>query len=164
MPTVLCIDQGSNLAGVTLWQKDGFRSPSKLLASALLKADPKAKYTTRIQQLVPQLTEFLADKPRVELLLFENVRPKLVLVTVGAFLTCPHLDLSLTEYNSFVSSSTWKTWARERGATGPYTKIKGRKALGETGFDMSTIPDSDDVADSVMMFLAWEQKWDGKHA
>ena len=150
----LAIDQASNSAGCSLW------NDKQLIATTVLVSrSPKDTFSKRLQYQVPQLTEFLRGKPQVDHVLFEGVRARLVLITVGAFLTCPLLDVKLSEKTSFVGSSTWKHWASQRGATGKVKDVKGVKALREIGFpvDYHRIT-SDDIADSVLQFLAWREK------
>lgn len=152
---VLSIDQASIKCGASLWD----HPKRRLLGSAPLEAPKGWPYSRRLQHLVGELNNFLKDKPRPQTVIFENVRPKLVMITVGAFLTSPYIDLTLNEQSSFISSSTWKKWAADRGAGGEFSKIKGVEALAATGFpvDQHGIT-SDDVCDSIMQYLAWSER------
>lgn len=149
---ILSIDQASNRAGCSLWNPTG----TLIATAALTYIDPSHPYSRRLQGLARQLEEWLVTQPKVSQIVFEATKPKLVLVSVGAFLTAPSLDVKLHESASFVSPSTWKKWAQERGATGKFTLIKGCKALAETGFDLAKWNiTSDDVADSILIARAW---------
>lgn len=65
----------------------------------------------------------------------------------------------MTREKNFVVTSTWKYWASRRGATGPSKDIKGVKALSEVGFPVEKYGiASDDVADSILIYLAWREK------
>lgn len=153
----LSVDQASYSAGVSLWFND------KLIGTTLLLAPKDMKYSRRIQTQANQLTQFLDSKLpvgiNIEKVIFESVRMKLVLITVGAFLTCPRIDAKMHESASFVPSMSWKKWALDRGATGPFKEIKGVKALTEAGFSVAGItPMNDDIADSVMIYQVWKAR------
>lgn len=155
---VLSIDQASNLAGVSLWHN------GDLLATTVLKSkSPNDPFSRRIQYQVPQLTLFLDEHvPQqftVEKVIFEAVKPRLIMAVVGAFLTCPRIAARLNERDSFVPSSTWKKWAQDQGATGAFKDIKGVPSLRETGFPVDDYGiDSEDVADSIMQYKAWARR------
>ncbi len=151
---VMSIDQASKSAGASLWYND------KLVATALFTAPGDDKYSRRVQSLAEQCTVFLDShlpkKVNIEKIIFESVRMKLVIITVGCFLTCPRIDARLHEKASFIPSMSWKKWAADRGATGPFKEIKGVRALKESGFPLDGIePLNDDVADSIMMYQTW---------
>lgn len=156
---VLSIDQASNAAGVSLWQN------GELLATMVLKAakatDPMS---ARLRQQVEQLTVFLSkhvgDGGMITKILFEGVRARLVMTTVGAFLTCPLINAKVHPTASFVESFAWKKYARDRGATeASFKDIKGVKALRDIGFDVDGFGiESDDEADSVLIYLTWASK------
>ena len=152
---ILSIDQASNKAGCSLWSKAG-----QLHATAALTyGNPADPYSRRLQGLAKQLESWLLTQPTVTQIIFETTKPKLVLASVGAFLTAPSLNVKLHETASFVSPSTWKKWAQLHGATGAFKLIKGVKALRETGFDVDGYGiDSEDVADSVLIYLAWRER------
>lgn len=156
---VLSIDQASNAAGVALFWNGQLVDSTVLVSQSL--TDP---FSRRVQHQVPQLTAFLSKhlKPGqvVEKVIFEAVRARLVMVTVGAFLTCPYIAAKLNEKQSFVESSTWKRWAREHGAKEEFFKdIKGCSALRDTGFDMKKHGIvSDDVSDAILQFYAWRDR------
>lgn len=153
---VLAIDQASNVAGVSLWHN------GDLVGVTCLTATSTDSMARRLQTQVPQLTSFLDTHLPAGLLirkiLFEGVRSRLVLITVGAFLTCPRIDAKMHQKFTFVESSAWKKYAQKRGATGPFKEIKGVKALKETGWsppaDLRGVI-NDDVADSILMYLCW---------
>ena len=151
---VLSIDQASNFAGVSLW-RDG-----RLFDTTVLNGGGSDVFSRRLCHQVPQLTAFLdrnvARDTKVHKVIFEGVRARLVLITVGAFLTCPRIDAKMHQQFSFVESSSWKKWAQSQGATGPFKEIKGVKSLKETGFPTDKYPDmTDDIADSIMMYKVW---------
>lgn len=155
---VLVIDQASNQAGVSLWYNGQLKATTVLESKKASDA-----FSRRIQHQVPQLTAFLdAHLPKEALVynvIFEGVRARLVLITVGAFLTCPRLHVKLSPKASFVESASWKKWAQRRGATGPIKDIKGVKALREVGFPVDSYGiTSDDVADSILIYLTWRER------
>ena len=155
---VLSIDQASNVAGVSLWFSGGL-----IATTTLLSARPSDPFSRRVQDQVAQLTTFLETHTPPETLIdrviFEGVRARLVICVVGAFMTCPRIDAKLSEKANFVESSSWKNYARARGATGPFSEIKGVKALTEIGWDMVKHPVvSDDIADSILMYSCWASK------
>ncbi len=155
---VLCIDQASNAAGVSLWYNGLLKDTTVLRSSS--EKDPISQ---RLQDQLPQLDAFLnvnlPKSARVTKIVFEGVRARLVLVTVGAFLTCPRIHAKLSPKASFVESSSWKKWARRHGALEEKVKdIKGVKALREVGFPVDEFDIcSDDVADSILMYLTWRE-------
>lgn len=152
---VLAIDQASNCAGVSLWFCGELRATTTLNSQS-----PTDPFARRIQTQLEQLTAFLnTELPpdvQIEKVVFEGVRPRLILATVGAFMCCPRISAKLDESRSFVGSSSWKSWAKMRGATGPFKEIKGVKALQETGWDFTKYPiESDDIADSILIYSCW---------
>lgn len=155
---VLSIDQASNAAGVSLWQT------GRLIAHTVLKsrkaADP---LSVRLQCQVPQLTTFLNQNVPgdgcVTKIIFEGVKARIVMVTVGAFLMSPRIAVKLHQRHTFVESRQWKKFAADRGATGPFKDIKGLRALREIGFPVDDHGiDSDDVADSILIYLTWRER------
>lgn len=155
---ILAIDQASNCAGVSLW------SHGQLVATTTLNSDsPKDALGKRLSRQVEQLKDWLdtrLGKAEIKTLLFEGVRSRLVLVTVGAFVCVPQLrNCKIHQRHSFVESSSWKRWAQKRGATGKLGDIKGVQALREAGFDVEAHRiDSEDVADSVLIYLCWRDR------
>lgn len=155
---ILSIDQASNVAGVSLWYDGELRATTELLS-----ASPKDPFARRVQGQLHQLTVFLdlhvpADI-MIDTVIFEGVRARAVICVVGAFMCCPRIDSKLVDRVNFVESSSWKTWAKERGATGPHKLIKGVKALREAGWDFTKYPiESCDIADSILMYLTWRSK------
>lgn len=155
---VLSIDQASNQAGVSLWYDGELMGHAVLYSQAT--TDP---YARRLQHQVPQLTDFLNKQlPRgvdIDKVLFEGMKNRLVLITVGAFLTCPRINAKLHQKFSFVESPSWKKWAKTQGATGFTKDVKGVKALSEIGYPVTACHiTSDDVADSILMYLTWRSK------
>lgn len=156
---VLAIDQASNQAGVSLWRN------GRLIAVTVLASESAShKFSRRIQHQLPQLTAFLdahlGPSELITKVVFEGVRARLVLITVGSFLCCPRIDAIMHQYANFVESTSWKVWARNHGAQAEKLKdIKGIKALGETGFPLLDIT-SDDVADSILIYLTWRDRRD----
>lgn len=152
---VLSIDQASNSAGVSLWCNGVLQD-----VTVLDGGGPSDPFSRRLQNQVPQLTDFLdrnvTRNTKIQKVLFEGVRARLVLVTVGAFLTCPRLDAKLHAKHTFIESSRWKMWAKNHGATGPFKEIKGTEALKEVGFQSTLWPKfQQDIADSILMYLTW---------
>lgn len=151
---VLSVDQGSNQAGVTLW-RDG-----NLFDMCVLDGGGSDVFSRRLCHQVPQLTAFLdknvSKSIKLHKVVFEGVKARLVMVTVGAFLTCPRIDAKLHQQFSFVESSSWKRWARDHGATGPFKEIKGVKSLKETGFPTDKYARmTEDIADSILIYKTW---------
>jgi hypothetical protein len=154
---VLAIDQASNCAGASLWH-DG-----TILDTTTLNAKKTHAIGRRLVTQIVQLDAWLDSKSLAEpirTLIFEGVRARLVLITVGAFTSSKYLqDCKLNAKHSFVESLSWKNWARKRGAAGPIKDIKGVKALQDIGWDMLKFPvESDDEADSILIYLAWRDR------
>ncbi len=153
---VVAVDEASNCAGVSLWRDD------LLVAVTTLNSDHKTqKISRRLQTQVEQLTSFLslhlAAGDTVDTVIFEGVRARLVLITVGAFLCCPYINTALGAKTSFVESRQWKAWAKMHGAhSQPFTEIKGVTALREIP-ELSKYHwiDQDDIADSVLIYMTW---------
>ncbi len=152
---ILAIDQASNNAGVSLWRDD------ELLAhTVLVSRSPKDTFSKRVQYQLPQLTAFLSNYPQVDHIIFEGVKARLVMITVGAFLCCPLLDVKLNEKTSFIGSTSWKKYAQRNGAKGPVKLIKGVPALREIGFPVDKYGiTSEDTADSILIKLTWDSKY-----
>ncbi len=158
MGFVLSIDQASNAAGVSLWLDGELQATTVLVSKD--KNDP---FSRRIQYQLEQLNTFIdlhvpADVV-LDKVLFEGVRSRLVNIVIGAFLCCPRIDAKISEKKNFIESSSWKNWARARGAQGPFTEIKGVKSLRECGWDLVKYPvTSDDVADSIFIYMTWRDR------
>ena len=155
---VLVIDQASNVAGVSLLLNGELRGTTELRSRASTDT-----FSRRLQTQLPQLTAFLdAHLPHdasVTKIVFEGVRARLVLITVGAFLCCPRINAKMCQRASFIESTSWKKWAQMRGAVGPLKDIKGVKALRESGWDMVKYPvTSDDIADSLLIYQTWRDR------
>lgn len=149
---ILVTDQASNSAGCSLWSTNGTLVAVKALVYPT-KTDP---YSRRVKGLVEQLETWLKTQPHVTQVVFEQTKPRLVTISIGALLTAPSLDVKLHETASFVSPSSWKKWAQQRGAKGKFSEIKGCKALAETGFDLKAWKiTSDDVADAILIGRTW---------
>lgn len=152
---VLSIDQASNAAGASLWF-DGV-----LQAWTVLNSKSKLDtFSARMQAIVAQLDEWLnimlTRDQIINQILFEGVRSRLVLCTVGAFCTIPKIQAHVKVPANFIESTSWKVYARDRGATGKLAEIKGVRALREIGFPLDKYPIvSDDVADSCLIYLKW---------
>lgn len=132
-------------------------------ARITLKAEKKAKFSKRLQQLQEQLQSFLDEclgEEPVEKVIVEGVRSEKVSQTVGAFMICTQIDSSLGK-NMVIHAPTWKSWARKQGATyeGTYLNIKGIKALQDIGWDFDKNPiASDDEADCELLYMAWRDR------
>lgn len=152
---VLSIDQATNAAGVSLW-KNG-----QLIDTICLKsASSSDSYSRRLQGMLPQLDAFLDRHlhpgETITKILFEGVRSRLVMAAVGGFLMCSRLDCKIHQSASFVESTSWKSYARQHGATGDFALIKGCRSLAETGFPVHELRiDSDDIADSILFYHTW---------
>lgn len=155
----LSIDQASNQAGVSLWSPEGTLIDTVLLTSSSKKDPYSKRVTEQIEQLEDFLTARLDFNEDITHVLFEGVRSRLVLVTVGAFMTCSRLNAGLSAQHSFVESRVWKSWAKRHGATAFISDIKGVNSLLETGFvPPPGIVLNEDIADSIMMYLAWKER------
>lgn len=156
---ILSVDQASNLAGASLWH-NGVLIDTELLQSKK-NTDPIAtRLVTQVTQLTSWLDGILPEGEYIKDVVFEGVRSRIVLITVGAFLTCPHLRYcKVHPKRNFVESLLWKYYAKARGAEGPAKDIKGVKALREIGFpvDEHRIL-SDDIADSLLIYLTWRDR------
>jgi len=152
---VLAIDQASNAAGVSLWLDGELQATTVLVSKD--KNDP---FSRRIQYQLEQLNVFIDAHVPADVILdkvvFEGVRSRLVNIVIGAFLCCPRIDAKISEAKNFIESSSWKMWAKTRGAQGPFKEIKGVKALRECGWDLDKHPiASDDIADSILIYKCW---------
>lgn len=154
---VLAVDPASKVAGVSLWYNDAF------VAQTMLVASGKNSLSARLRELVAQLNGFL-DRwlpagTVIRQVIFEGVRSRIVTATVGAFMTCPRIDATLSQSRNFVESFSWKGYGRRHGALGPLKDIKGVRALRDIRFPVDEHGiDSDDVADSVLIYLAWRER------
>lgn len=152
------MDQASNSAGVSLWYSGNLRATTALLSDKSTDSMPR-----RLQSMVFQLNGFLdreVPKPDViNRVIFEGVKSRLVMVTVGAFLTCPRIQARISPTKDFVQSMSWKSYARKNGALGPIGDIKGVRALRDIRFPVDQYRIlSDDIADSVLIYLTWREQ------
>lgn len=155
---ILAIDQASNAAGCSLWNSGTLIAANTL--KSIKSTDPIGRrLAAQVVQLDAWLESYLLDS-EIKQVIFEGVRSRLVLVTVGAFTCSKYLqNCRLHARHTFVESISWKRWAQKRGATGPLKDIKGLKALAEAGWDMARYPVStDDEADSVMIYQTWKER------
>lgn len=157
---ILCVDQATNTAGITLWLNGEVIAGTALEATS--KNDP---FSVKMRSHLVQLTDFLnANLPSeisLNRILFEGVRSRLCMVVVGAYCACPRITAKLHPTATFIETPQWKSWARKHGALEPeFGKIKGVKALTETGFFNTTNfrTDSDDIADSILIYLTWRDR------
>lgn len=155
---VLSVDPASNLCGVSLW-KDG-----DLVAWTVLKSKSnKDPFSERLKAIKNDLDVFLSahliDDERVETVICEGVRSSLVQISLGALFGSPWV-VSVFNSKSFVHSTSWKYWAKLRGAKAvKLGDIKGISALKDIGWDFVKYPvDSDDVADSLLIYMTWRDK------
>ena len=151
---VLSIDQASNCAGVSLWHNGQLVAWTDLQASR--KKDPMP---IRLREQLIQLRMFLEthNVDTVSAVLFEKVRAEFVSMICGAYLTMNAIKCHIGK-DHLIHTNRWKGWARSQGAgkTVHRSEIKGVQALKEIGWDFNAYPiESDDVADSVLMYLAW---------
>jgi hypothetical protein len=157
---VLAMDQASNSAGVSLWYSGQLRATTLLTSDKSTDALPR-----RLQSMVIQLAAFLdrevPEPDVVRRVIFEGVRSRLVLVTVGAFLTVSRIQARISPKKDFVESTQWKSWARKNGARGDLADIKGVLALRDIGFPVDHYRiNSDDIADAVMIYKTWAERRD----
>ena len=149
---ILSIDQASIKAGVSLW-KDG-----ELIAFTDLNGGgKKVPMSKRLHKQRVELDTFLEQhcKGTVSTVLFEDVKGKFVQMICGAYLTAGKICCKIGK-DHLVHTRTWKSWAQRQGALGPVRDIKGVRALREIGWDFSRwAVESDDVADSLMIYMAW---------
>jgi len=152
---VLAIDPASNKCGVSLWKDGAFVAGIDLESNSA--RDP---FSIRLQTISFQLDLFLrgqlGENEKIRTVVCEGVRSVLVQICVGALLVCPQIEAKITTA-SFVHSTSWKKWAKDRGATGPLKDIKGVQALRESTKDYHHVT-SDDVADSILIYLTWVSK------
>lgn len=156
---IISIDQASNAAGVCA-HRDGVFIASTTLNS-LKKSDPIGKRLTAQVMQLDKWLEPLMGTEEAKIVIFEGVRARLVLITVGAFCTSKYLqNCRLHPRHTFVEASQWKKWARLKGAVSSEEgEIKGIKALYETGWDGVKFPiGSDDEADSVLIYQTWRDR------
>lgn len=155
----LSVDQASNQAGVSLWSPDGHLLGTTLLESNSKKDPFSKRITDQLVQLESFLDAHLDLDETITHVLFEGVRSRLVLITVGAFMTCTRLNAGLSQKHSFVESRTWKSWAKRHGAKAFISDVKGVESLIEAGFKAPEgIYMNDDIADSIMIYIAWSEK------
>jgi hypothetical protein len=103
----------------------------------------------------------ILGEEKIHTIISEDVRSKLVHLSFGSILTCAYIQAHIKTKGSFISPSAWKSWAKLRGATGDFKAIKGVKALRECGWDFTKYPvESDDIADSILIYLTWRDKYD----
>jgi hypothetical protein len=151
---VLSVDQASNAAGVSLWLN------RSLVGHAVLKSkSSKDSFSRRIQAQAKDLKAFLdAYLPAGEVIrvvLFESVKSRIIMAVIGSVLVHDRIDATLTAA-TMIPSMRWKKWAQGMGATGPLKDIKGVPALREVKFDVDGHGiTSEDVSDSVLIFLTW---------
>ena len=159
MSWTLFIDQASNAAGVAL-AKDG----QLLACDTICSTRASDVISQRLQDQIPRLTDFLNKYvPQGEYItnvVFEGVRSRIVLLTVGAFLMCPRIKARLSPTGNFVESQSWKRWAKRQGASGPIKDVKGIRSLREVRPDLFSRFKilTDDAADAVMIYLTWLER------
>lgn len=143
----LSIDPASRSAGASLW-KDG-----KYIASITLTSDKK-RWTDRMRQMTHQLSGFTDEHAAGKDLnvLIETTQHVKVRMSSGALTIAEHISSDVES----ISPSTWKKWLRDNGIK----HEKGRAALecvlGYAGIAAKV--ESDDEADSILMFLARSAK------
>lgn len=155
MTFVLSIDQASNCAGVSLWGHD--EQDTLIAFTELLSNSSKDPLPVRLVTQREQLRAFLqfySEYP-VDHVVCESVKSKMVMVVIGALLAIPEIKCKVTPAD-WVPSLSWKKWARDRGASGPFHDIKGMKALRECTYGETYLFDSDDIADSVLIYKTWK--------
>lgn len=152
---VLSIDPASNSCGVSLWKSNTY------LSSAVLKSNhSRDPFSIRVRCIVTGLDRFLGDQlapgEEITTVVSEGVRSRLVHLAFGAILTSQYIRANVSPKTTFIEPQQWKKYARALGATGDFKDIKGVKALQEAGWDMKNHPiDSDDVADSILIYQTW---------
>lgn len=160
----MCIDPASNECGVTLWYLNPEKAQYEILASKTLSSlSSKQPYSQRLLTIRNQLGSFLeengfSEESPISFVVCEGVRSRLVQVSLGAFLALSSICVRLHPQHSFIEATSWKAFARSKGATGPLKDIKGLKALEEIGWKSDVEIKTDDEADSVLIFLTWETR------
>ncbi len=123
------------------------RSPRDVLSARLV---------TQRAQLEQFLNAQLASTEDIGAVLIENVKSKTVLIAAGAFLSLDIFQCRFIPKEHIIHPSTWKAYLRARGATGD---IKGVRALEQGWVPARKLAlDSDDVADSIAIYLCWKEK------
>lgn len=154
---ILSVDPASNTCGVSLWRDGLF-----IAGEDLKSGSPKDPLSRRLRDVRDGLERFLdkhAPGVIIDNVVCEGVRSRIVELCIGGLITARNVEARLHPKNSFVESPSWKRWAQLRGAKGPLKDIKGLKALVEIQWPFEKYPiHSDDVADSVMIFLAWRDR------
>lgn len=150
----ISVDPASNLCGVSLWHNGVY------IASAVLTSNSnRDPFSVRVQTIVRQLNQFLGPilgEAKVETVVCEGVRSRIVQLCLGSLLTSKYIVAHIGAKSSFVESSQWKNWCKKHGAEGDFKTIKGVKALKQVGWDFEKHPiDSDDIADSILIYLTW---------
>lgn len=152
----LSIDPASRLCGVSLFED------LKYINSILLKSELKT-WSERVAEMRKDLREFvitnLPKGQQITRAIMELV-PKIVEPSIqmagGGLLSDSIYNLDLTR-KFLISPSTWQAYARRNGSPDKYPK--GVKALKQINFPVEKYKiTSDDVADSIMIFLAWAEK------
>lgn len=155
----LFVDQASNVAGVALAYNGDLRAVETLNAHC-----SSSPISDRLRILVSELGMFLSknlpEGDVVRHVVFEGVRSRIVLITCGAFLTCPRITAKISPTANFIESRSWKHLAKRLGATGPIKDVKGIRSLKEIAPDLFNRYkiDSDDAADAILMYLTWLEK------
>lgn len=148
---ILSIDPASRKAGISVWSGD-----TLIAAHALESKLPT--WTERAHEMAGQLYS-VTHTYTIEQCVIELV-PKIaepsVQIIAGALISQPHFKFDIRRAQ-FVSPSSWKAYVRRKD---PSVKDpKGVKALEAIKWDFAKHPvESDDVADSILIYLAWSGK------
>jgi hypothetical protein len=152
----ISVDPASRLCGVSLWCNKEY------IAAQSLESSLKT-WSARAAHLRVQARKFVTDNLKGDAIVTRAVCelvPKIaepsIQMICGSILSDAIFNLDLSR-KFLVSPSSWKAWARRNGCTSK--DPKGVPALVETAFAEKHVIKSDDVADSIMIFLCWYEKW-----
>lgn len=152
---VLSLDPGSNSCGVTLWVNNSFVATKTLRAS-----NSNDTVSNRLRDISKQLEDFLLlYEVTVDILISELSPDALMGAIIGTILATPGVN-SMFGVKHTIAVPVWKSFCRNNGASHPdgFHFIKGLDALRSIGF--RPLPhDSDDAADSTIIFLAYREKY-----
>jgi hypothetical protein len=156
---ILTIDQASNAAGVALWY-DGILKATETIKSARASDPISDRLRHQMVELEYFLNKYIPEGDAIRNVIFEGVRSRIVLVTVGAFLLSRRIRAHISPTKNFVETRTWKNWGKRHGATGPVKDVKGIRSLKETCpelFEKYNIK-TDDEADAIFIYMAWRTR------
>lgn len=152
----LSVDPASRLCGVSLYRNKEY------IASISLESNLKT-WSKRTADMRAQLQKFVSEHlPKGETItravmeLVPKICEPSIQMAGGAILSDPLYNFDISR-KYLVSPSTWKAYAKRKGSK--EKDPKGVSALRAIGFPVDKFKIiSDDVADSILIFLAWAEK------